>query len=51
VAKDYYLPPLQTPKAGICLRSGVKGVHVDAIVNMLRQLEPAAAATRASRAG
>jgi DNA-binding transcriptional LysR family regulator len=51
VAKDYYLPPLQTPKAGICIRSGAKGAHIGTILDMLRELRPTAPQGRASRAG
>lgn len=51
VAKDYYLPPLQTPQAGICVRSGLQGGHIDAIFDILHKLRPAATSTRTSRAG
>ena len=51
VARDYYLPPLQTPKAGICIRSGAKGEHIGTILDMLRELRPAAASGRTCRAG
>jgi DNA-binding transcriptional LysR family regulator len=50
VAKDYYLPPLQTPKAGICVRGGAKDAHIGTILDMLRELRPTAASARASRA-
>lgn len=48
VAKDYYLPPLQPPKAGICVRSGVKGAHIDALVDVLKKLSARAAASPAA---
>jgi DNA-binding transcriptional LysR family regulator len=43
VAKEYYLPALQSPKAGICVRNGVRGgPHIDVLMQTLSLLNATA---------
>jgi DNA-binding transcriptional LysR family regulator len=43
IAREYYLPPVNSPLAGVCVRSGAKDANIDALVALLSELRGEAA--------